>query len=175
MSDRIDWWFIHTSADVFAAWGQVIGALFTALAVIVALWVALTDRRRFDAERRDAAKQQARLLIIEPVVVSDRFAKIVLDNRSHEPLPSVWIPHLRATATEQDSVFANTAKEQWLQGYPGFLELDAQARWESDAISFAWQEKPDPKLADCTIHVGLNSWMRAGCCGAAGTEASQSA
>ncbi len=50
-------------ADWLAAYGQVGGAIFTAMAVAVALWVALRDSRLRRQEERDHAKAQARLVL----------------------------------------------------------------------------------------------------------------
>lgn len=49
MSDRIDWWFIHTSADVWAAWGQWFGGVgtwFGGFATIATVVVMLRQGRR---------------------------------------------------------------------------------------------------------------------------------
>ncbi|HEV2784280.1 MAG TPA: hypothetical protein VGX25_33255 [Actinophytocola sp.] len=54
--------FGSVDANVFAAWGQVIGAAGTLLAVIVAIWIAIRDGRYRDAERRDNEAVHARLL-----------------------------------------------------------------------------------------------------------------
>jgi len=56
------WFFGPVDADVFAAWGQVLGAAGTLLAVIVAIWIAIRDGRYRDAERRDNEAAHARLL-----------------------------------------------------------------------------------------------------------------
>jgi hypothetical protein len=56
------WFFGSVDADVFAAWGQVIGAAGTLLAVVVALWIAIRDGRYRDAERRDNEAVHARFL-----------------------------------------------------------------------------------------------------------------
>ncbi|RAS65122.1 hypothetical protein C8D87_105617 [Lentzea atacamensis] len=56
------WFFGRVDADVFAAWGQVIGAAGTLLAVIVAIWIAVRDGRYRDAERRDNEAMHARLV-----------------------------------------------------------------------------------------------------------------
>lgn len=56
------WFFGRIDADVFAAWGQVIGATGTLLAVIVAVWIAIRDGRYRDAERRDNEAAHARLV-----------------------------------------------------------------------------------------------------------------
>ncbi|OLF14329.1 hypothetical protein BLA60_04150 [Actinophytocola xinjiangensis] len=56
------WFFGTVGADVFAAWGQVIGAAGTLLAVVVALWIAVRDGRYRDAERRDNEAAHARFV-----------------------------------------------------------------------------------------------------------------
>jgi hypothetical protein len=56
------WFFGNVDTDVFAAWGQVVGAAGTLLAVLVALWIAIRDGRYRDAERRDNEAAHARLL-----------------------------------------------------------------------------------------------------------------
>lgn len=56
------WFFGNVNADVFAAWGQVIGAAGTLLAVVVATWIAIRDGRYRDAERRDNEAMHARLV-----------------------------------------------------------------------------------------------------------------
>jgi len=56
------WFFGRVDTDVFAAWGQVIGAAGTLLAVVVALWIAIRDGRYRDAERRDNEAAHARLV-----------------------------------------------------------------------------------------------------------------
>ncbi|GGU57716.1 hypothetical protein GCM10010178_57550 [Lentzea flava] len=56
------WFFGPVDADVFAAWGQVIGAAGTLLAVVVAIWIAIRDGRYRDAERRDNEAMHARLV-----------------------------------------------------------------------------------------------------------------
>jgi hypothetical protein len=64
-------------ADWLAAYGQVAGATFTALAVLVALWVALRDSRLRRQEERQRAEAQSRLVIFGPVhavVMGDRVA-----------------------------------------------------------------------------------------------------
>lgn len=48
--------------DVIAAWGQVLGAAGTFVAVIVAIWIAIRDGRYRDAERRDNEAVHARLV-----------------------------------------------------------------------------------------------------------------
>jgi hypothetical protein len=56
------WFFGNVDADVFAAWGQVIGAAGTLLAVVVAMWIAIRDGRYRDAERRDNELAHARVV-----------------------------------------------------------------------------------------------------------------
>jgi hypothetical protein len=56
------WFFGRVDTDVFAAWGQVIGAAGTLLAVVVALWIAIRDGRYRDAERRDNEAAHARFV-----------------------------------------------------------------------------------------------------------------
>lgn len=56
------WFFGRIDADVFAAWGQVIGAAGTLLAVVVALWIAIRDGRYRDTERRDNEAAHARFV-----------------------------------------------------------------------------------------------------------------
>lgn len=56
------WFFGPVDANVFAAWGQVIGAAGTLLAVVVAVWIAIRDGRYRDAERRDDEAVHARLV-----------------------------------------------------------------------------------------------------------------
>lgn len=56
------WFFGQVNADVFAAWGQVIGAAGTLCAVVVAIWIAIRDGRYRDAERRDNEAMHARLV-----------------------------------------------------------------------------------------------------------------
>lgn len=56
------WFFGQVDAEVFAAWGQVIGAAGTLLAVAVAIWIAIRDGRYRDAERRDNEAAHARLV-----------------------------------------------------------------------------------------------------------------
>lgn len=56
------WFFGPVDTDVFAAWGQVIGAIGTLLAVVVALWIAIRDGRYRDAERRDNEAVHARFV-----------------------------------------------------------------------------------------------------------------
>lgn len=56
------WFFGSIDADVFAAWGQVIGAAGTLLAVVVAMWIAIRDGRYRDAERRDNEAAHARFV-----------------------------------------------------------------------------------------------------------------
>ena len=48
--------------DEFGAWGQWAGALGSFLAVVVALWVSVSDTRRRDRERRDQQAAQARTI-----------------------------------------------------------------------------------------------------------------
>jgi large-conductance mechanosensitive channel len=59
------------SADWAGAWGQIVGAVGTFIAVAVALWIAIretTARRREGDER---ARAQARLVVVErPEVVN---------------------------------------------------------------------------------------------------------
>jgi hypothetical protein len=55
------WFFGRVDTDVFAAWGQVVGAAGTLLAVVVAMWIAIRDGRYRDAERRDNEAAHARL------------------------------------------------------------------------------------------------------------------
>lgn len=56
------WFFGSVDADVFAAWGQVIGAAGTLLAVVVAMWIAIRDGRYRDSERRDMEAAHARFV-----------------------------------------------------------------------------------------------------------------
>ncbi|HEU5470118.1 MAG TPA: hypothetical protein VFV67_05645 [Actinophytocola sp.] len=56
------WFFGRVDADVFAAWGEAMGAACTFLAVVVALGIALRDGRYRDAERRDNEIAHARLV-----------------------------------------------------------------------------------------------------------------
>jgi hypothetical protein len=56
------WFFGRVDTDVFAAWGQVIGAAGTLLAIVVALWIAIRDGRYRDAERRDNEAAHARVV-----------------------------------------------------------------------------------------------------------------
>lgn len=56
------WFFGQVDTDVFAAWGQVAGAVGTLLAVVVALWIAIRDGRYRDKERRDTEMAHARLV-----------------------------------------------------------------------------------------------------------------
>jgi hypothetical protein len=56
------WFFGSVDTDVFAAWGQVIGAAGTLLAVVVAMWIAIRDGRYRDAERRDNEMAHARVV-----------------------------------------------------------------------------------------------------------------
>jgi hypothetical protein len=56
------WFFGRIDADVFAAWGQVMGAAGTFVAVSVAIWIAIRDGRYRDAERRDNEATHARLV-----------------------------------------------------------------------------------------------------------------
>jgi hypothetical protein len=58
------WFFGRIDADVFAAWGQVIGAAGTLIAVCVAIWIAIRDGRYRDAERRDNEATHARLVSV---------------------------------------------------------------------------------------------------------------
>jgi hypothetical protein len=102
---------LASGVETWGTVGQWFSGGASALAVSIALWVALRDRRRYAAERRDVEKQQARLLVIKPVVVSDRYVKIALYNRSDETLPSVWIPHVLATTGDQTARWANTATD----------------------------------------------------------------
>jgi hypothetical protein len=46
--------------DEFGAWGQWAGAIGSFLAVVVALWVAISDSRRRDRDREDQLSTQAR-------------------------------------------------------------------------------------------------------------------
>jgi hypothetical protein len=56
------WFFGNVDAEVFAAWGQVLGAFGTFCAVVVAIWIATRDGRYRDAERRDNEALHARLI-----------------------------------------------------------------------------------------------------------------
>jgi hypothetical protein len=56
------WFFGRVDTDVFAAWGQVVGAVGTLLAVVVAMWIAIRDGRYRDAERRDNEAAHARFV-----------------------------------------------------------------------------------------------------------------
>jgi hypothetical protein len=56
------WFFGQVDTEVFAAWGQVIGAAGTLLAVVVAMWIAIRDGRYRDAERRDNEMAHARVV-----------------------------------------------------------------------------------------------------------------
>jgi hypothetical protein len=56
------WFFGRVDTDVFAAWGQVVGAAGTLLAVVVAMWIAIRDGRYRDAERRDNEAAHARVV-----------------------------------------------------------------------------------------------------------------
>ncbi|MET7398866.1 hypothetical protein ABZS66_35800 [Dactylosporangium sp. NPDC005572] len=50
------------AADWIAAIGQALGALFTLVAVVAALWIALRDQRDRQREQKDQALAQARLV-----------------------------------------------------------------------------------------------------------------
>jgi hypothetical protein len=73
--------------DWIAAWGQVGGAIATTLAVIVALWVALGDRRRHRQDVAEAEILQARLITIELKLDSEGdSATIIMTNNSAQPV-----------------------------------------------------------------------------------------
>lgn len=156
MSDRIDWWFIHTTADVWAAWGQWAGGIGTTAAVVIALWVALGDRRRRDAERRDNEKRQARQLLVKVVPVG-MLLKVTLTNRSDEPLHTLNIQNVRALSPGPR--FENSTGWAALDGPRDRLdsppaELHPGETWTSPALGLFWegdQEEPAPDIVDCAI------------------------
>lgn len=53
-----------STADWVAAIGQVAGALFTFVAVVVALWIAISDSRRRDRDEETRAKANARMVLV---------------------------------------------------------------------------------------------------------------
>lgn len=54
------WWLGKVDADVFAAWGQVIGAIATVAAVLLALGIAIRDGHKFRREAEIAEGERAR-------------------------------------------------------------------------------------------------------------------
>lgn len=54
------WWFGRVDANVFAAWGQVIGAIATVAAVIVAVGIAIRDGRKSKKEADTAERERQR-------------------------------------------------------------------------------------------------------------------
>lgn len=71
-------------AEWISTVGQVVGALATLAAVIVALWIAGRDTRRLEGERADRDKAQARLVAI--TAVGSGGAGIVITNHSDRPI-----------------------------------------------------------------------------------------
>jgi hypothetical protein len=166
MSDRIDWWFIHTTADIWAAWGQWVGGIGTTIAVAIALWVALGDRRHRNSERRDAEAQDARQFLIYPRV-SDRELQLLLQNSSDTAIIMLAIDsvHVRSATNEVTVGWSidNKAQARLLRGLgPGeAVEFPVNLLWSSATGSV------DPELEDSTVTATVRftdgrgrRWMR---------------
>jgi hypothetical protein len=164
-------------ADWVAAIGQAVGALFTAAAVIVALWLAIredrwrrADQAERDAERADRDAAQARLVTVEPdynrsaSFPGPEIAAVVL-NGSQLPIFDVRIVGLRA---------ASETTSRWAWGSPDPDEmtikpvLPAQERF---VIQIAYVDErgtvdyrdtgEDVITIEFVDHAGLR-WRRAG-------------
>ncbi|WP_253775644.1 hypothetical protein [Goodfellowiella coeruleoviolacea] len=139
------WWFGPTDADVFAAWGQVLGAAFTLAAVLVALSVSVVDGRRWRAERRDQEVTQARLVLVD--LTEARSFRLVITNHSASPVMHLTVENVQAWSGGVRST--RWVLPEWL--YPGELWHQSVRIQEvmapGDAISFKynpeWPEVPD--------------------------------
>lgn len=99
MSDRIDWWFFHTSTDVLSAWGQLVGGVGTWVgsgATIATVVVMLRQRRRTRRpERPVRIKKSAPTHRGSSVLVSSKGSPVgfdlVIENISHFPVHDVVV------------------------------------------------------------------------------------
>lgn len=92
--------------DEFGAWGQWAGATFAAIAVVVALWVAISDTRRRDRERQDQRAAQARTILSRVDVITTTSTKlamtfsrqvVMVENHGTLPITDVVIHSVAAT------------------------------------------------------------------------------
>jgi hypothetical protein len=155
--------FVHTSADVFAAWGQWAGALAGTAAVVVALWVSLGDRRKRDAERRDAEKHLARQLFLKlSLAGSGKLLMAMVVNRSADShFERIFIDFVgaRVLATNQWSKWWEPPGGSSILN-PGQYNkdvLEPGASWSSGLIPLAWPGNPEelPDLLECELYARI--------------------
>jgi hypothetical protein len=104
-----------TTADWVAAIGQVAGAVFTALAVAVALWIALADARRRRNDDETRVWTRARMVLVHGTGVRSSSQD---EHGFHHELLIYFTNH-------SDQPIFDVYAEAW----PGGHSLEQQPRW----------------------------------------------
>jgi hypothetical protein len=105
-----------TTADWLSAWGQVLSAFFTLVAVIVALSIAVKDSRRTTREARARTLAQARLVYVRGLGVGN--------NPTQDG--EFWDNHLQCRiANYSEKPIFDVHLEIWAQGQ----SLDERPKW----------------------------------------------
>jgi hypothetical protein len=130
--------------------GEWAGALGSIAAVAVALWLAISDARRRDSDRREEKAAQARLITVEVETIYGKAAAFVtVTNHSASPVFSVAINGVQVSP--EPPAFVQFGEDrQWARLDPGQMKTARCAFFSSRNPRDLWIVSP-PNLVSAEV------------------------